>query len=90
MLVQPKRNSFDPKCEHKNFKALTMVHRLEEAGRVRDFQAEIRINCSDCGMPFKFLGHEIGISMSMPTVQPGGMLLRAPIVPEARAKEHWG
>lgn len=49
------------KCEHHNFSAQVNVNRLEESGR---FNADVRIQCAECGEPFRFLGLPAGIDLN--------------------------
>lgn len=37
------------KCPHENFHATVEVNRLSDSGR---FSADVRINCSECDLPF--------------------------------------
>jgi hypothetical protein len=52
-------------CEHKEFAASVKVERIEDIGR---FAADITINCSECGEPFRFLGLPIGLNLNGATV----------------------
>lgn len=45
-------------CKHENFTANVAVNRLEDSGR---FNADIKINCAQCGTPFRFLGLPVGL-----------------------------
>lgn len=66
-------------CEHKVFGAYVAVNRLLDTGR---FAADIRIECSECHEPFRFLGLGAGLSPYEPTVSIDGLELRAPIEPQ--------
>ena len=46
-------------CEHKDFVAVVVVHRLEDQ---KAFFAEIKIQCSHCDLPFEFIGVDEGQS----------------------------
>lgn len=48
-------------CEHKNFCVNAAVNRIEDVGR---FQADIRITCDDCGLPFLFIGLPAGLNLN--------------------------
>lgn len=69
-------------CEHFNFKANVKVARLskEDGGPIRNYFADIAINCQDCGLPFHFIGLQAGLDFDRPTVNINGTELRAPIV----------
>lgn len=53
------------KCEHLNFKANVAVNRLskEEGGEIKNYVADIKIQCADCGLPFQFLGLKPGVEL---------------------------
>ncbi len=65
-------------CGHKNFRTSVDVTRLED---IAAFCAEIRINCIDCGMVFRFKGCPGGWNLHGPTISPGGTQLTIPIEP---------
>lgn len=70
----------DPKdCTHPNFFANVKVCRLEDSGK---FIAEVRIHCTDCNEPFRFVGVTAGLRFDAPTVSIDGLELHAPIEPE--------
>jgi hypothetical protein len=48
-------------CQHEDFEAAVDVHRLEDSGR---FQADVRINCKECGLPFRFIGLPAGLDLN--------------------------
>ncbi|HSZ58578.1 MAG TPA: hypothetical protein VK797_23120 [Tepidisphaeraceae bacterium] len=48
-------------CTHEDFAAEVDVHRLEDTGR---FQADVRINCRCCGLPFRFIGLPAGLDLN--------------------------
>lgn len=49
------------KCPHNDFSLSAVVTRIEEKGR---FQADIRIRCTDCGLPFRFIGLPAGLDLN--------------------------
>ena len=65
-------------CPHMNFEADIKVIRLEDTGK---FYAEIKINCSDCKMPMKFIGMEMGLSPFEPMMSPDELIATLPIRP---------
>lgn len=65
-------------CQHEDFKASVDVARLEDVG---GFMAEIKIECSQCGLPFQFLGLEPGLDMQGATVSLDALEARIAIVP---------
>ena len=66
-------------CQHEDFVAKVGVARLEDTG---GFMAEITINCSQCGLPFQFLGLKPGIDTQGATISLDGLEARIAIVPE--------
>lgn len=69
-------------CEHEEFSAKIATARLtDDSGRVRNFVAEISINCSQCGEPFHFIGVDAGFAFRCPTVNVDATTLHAPIAP---------
>ena len=69
-------------CAHQRFSAHVGVQRLtDDGGRVRNFIAEVQVNCTDCGEPFHFLCPDTGFSFTRPTVNVGATMLHAPIAP---------
>ena len=72
-------------CEHPGFRARVETHRLtDDAGRVRNYVAEITISCDVCGEPFHFIGPGTGYSFRQPTIDVPGTTLHAPIAPGER------
>ena len=48
-------------CEHKEFDSQVTVNYLEDTGH---YQADITINCSQCGRRFKFKGLPFGVDLN--------------------------
>lgn len=70
-------------CNHDEFQAVVGVHRLaeHEGGPIRRYTADVKIRCKACGLPFRFLGVDRGMSFSRPTTSFDGDELRAPLEP---------
>lgn len=70
-------------CEHKNFKCYNRVNRLskEEGGPITSYSVEVQVRCSECGLPFHFIGLPGGSTPANPTVNIDATELRAPIAP---------
>lgn len=70
-------------CKHMNFTVLTRVNRLTDMSgdTVRDFAMDIRVECADCGLPFRFRGLPFGFDRSQPTLSVDSQELRVPIEP---------
>jgi hypothetical protein len=69
-------------CAHERFSAHVSVQRLtDDVGRLRNFIAEVQVNCADCGEPFHFVCPDTGFSFTRPTVNVGATTLQAPIAP---------
>ncbi len=73
----------DTKCLHLNFLTEAGIHRLmdREDGPVTGYTADIRIKCTDCGLPFRFLGFAAGSHFAEPRVSADALTLRAPLEP---------
>lgn len=69
-------------CPHAKFSANVKVNRLtNEHGAVTDFFADVKVECSDCKMPFSFLGMQQGLNGNKPTTDISTTEARLPIVP---------
>lgn len=66
-------------CKHFNFDAKVAVARLEDSG---GFMAEIRIHCTDCGIPMQFLGLDPGIDLQGARVSVDGLEANIAICPQ--------
>lgn len=75
-------------CEHKNFRANVQVGRLSEKddGPITSYSADVKIQCEDCGLPFRFVGLSAGAHFAEPRVSIDGLELRAPIEPAIHEK----
>jgi hypothetical protein len=72
-------------CPHLNFNAVINCNRLtkgEDDPIVVAYNAEIRINCYDCGLPFEFIGVDAGMMPDKPMASVDAQELRAPIRPK--------
>ncbi len=71
-------------CKHESFDAEVTVRRLlgSASAIVEAYGADVRINCADCGKLFRFVGVEVGLSGTEPSMSADGLELRVPIVPE--------
>ena len=65
-------------CKHENFRVDANVARLEDVGA---FSVDLRIKCTDCDMPFEWVGLPAGFSHYQPSVNIDAQEMRAPIVP---------
>jgi len=66
-------------CEHHNFAADVTVNRLEDSGR---FTADVRIECADCGTPFRFIGLPCGVDLNGAAVSVDGTEGRLAVAPK--------
>lgn len=71
------------KCEHNNFVVHHKVGRLTsgEGGPVTGFVFEAKVQCSECGQFFEFIGLPGGTSYDHPTTNFDFTELRQPIRP---------
>ena len=65
-------------CAHLDFDCFVSVTRYKKTG---EFEADLTIQCLECGMPFAFVGVPGGISSLRPTTDITTMELRMPIKP---------
>lgn len=75
---ETRRSEPNVKCSHFNFNADVKVGRLE-SGR---FTADIKINCAECGLPFRFLGLPPGLDLEGACVSVDGEEARMAIAPK--------
>lgn len=73
----------DKPCPHEDFMASVEVNRLTstEGGPVTGYSADIRVQCADCGEPFRWIGVEAGMMPDRPMVSVDETELHAPIRP---------
>lgn len=76
------------KCEHFNFKCSAAIGRLSkvEGGPITGYCADVRVNCAECGLPFRFIGIAAGNNPFEPRVSIDGTELRAPLEPALHEK----
>lgn len=70
-------------CDHPNFHAEVTVNRLADTGR---FQADVTINCAQCGIPFRFIGLPCGVDLGGAAVSIGGTEARLAIAPRGEVQ----
>jgi hypothetical protein len=78
-VTAPSREIELGSCKHMNFDAEVLVNRIEDTGA---FVADIRVKCSDCQLPFRWIGPEMGLDYRKPMVSVDRRELRAPIEPD--------
>lgn len=74
----------DRPCPHANFDAFVDVGRVtarDNDPTVIGYSAEIRVNCRDCGEPFRWTGVPVGLSPGQPMCSVDHAELRAPLRP---------
>lgn len=72
----------DRPCPHENFDSVVSVNRLTDYdGDVEAYSADIRVNCRDCGEPFRWIGAPAGLNPGHPCVSVAETELRAPLRP---------
>jgi len=70
-------------CEHHNFAANVAVNRMEDTGQ---FAADVTIRCTDCNLPFQFIGLPTGLNLEGAAVSVDATEARLAIVPYGQAK----
>ena len=75
-------------CEHMNFRCEASIGRLSqvEGGPITGYCADVRISCTECGVPFRWIGLAAGNHPSQPRVSIDGTELRAPLEPALHEK----
>lgn len=73
----------DRACPHENFACVVEVNRLSsvEGGPINAYRADIRVECGDCGEPFRWIGAPAGLSGAHPMVSVDETELHAPLRP---------
>jgi hypothetical protein len=74
----------DRPCPHEDFAATVEVNRLQRSDTdptVTGYFADIRVECTQCGEPFRWTGVEAGVSPARPMCSVDETELRAPIRP---------
>jgi len=66
-------------CAHPDFAAEVTVNRLEDTGR---FNADVRITCAACGVPFRFIGLPAGVDLNGAAVSVDGTEARLAVAPK--------
>jgi len=66
------------KCKHQNFEANCEMARIEDIGR---FVLHVRVRCSACGVPMRFLGLPLGLDYNSATVRFDGTEARLAVYP---------
>lgn len=74
-------------CEHEDFEANVNVARLEnKEGSGMRFQADVTIKCTQCGLPFRFIGLPAGIDLEGACVSIDGTEARMAIAPKGEVR----
>jgi len=70
-------------CEHENFDVAATINRMSEVdnGPIKRYQADIRIVCAECKLPFRFVGLPIGLDLTGAAVSVDGEEGRFAILP---------
>lgn len=71
-------------CLHESFDAEVTVNRLpeEEGGPIKNYSADVRVKCHDCGLPFRFMGLPYGLDLRGAAVSVNGEEARLAIAPQ--------
>lgn len=84
MPATPSQADPDKPCPHEDFSATVEVNRLTGDGDgtvPHAFSADIRVNCTQCGEPFRWIGVQAGLSGSKPMCSVDETELHAPLRP---------
>ena len=66
-------------CDHKDFAVEAAVNRLEDTGQ---FMMDLTVRCTECGVPFQFMGLEPGLDLQGAKVDLEGTTARLAIHPK--------
>jgi hypothetical protein len=66
-------------CKHESFVCEVDVNRLEDEHR---FQADVRVRCAQCSVPFRFIGLPAGLDLNGAAVSVDGTEGRFAIAPK--------
>lgn len=71
-------------CKHENFMADVQVNRLPEVegGPIKNYSADVRVECADCHLPFRFIGLPYGLDLRGASVSVDGLEGRFAIAPQ--------
>jgi hypothetical protein len=72
------------KCDHANFHANVEINRLldKDEKAVVGYSACVKIRCTECLLPFEFIGMSAGLSGAKPMVDVSAQEARLPIKPK--------
>lgn len=84
-LVSAKKET-GRECEHLNFSCECDVNRLssEKDGPVNRYCLDVRVKCTECGLPFRFIGLPTGIDLNGAAVSIDGTEGRFAIAPKGQ------
>lgn len=73
-------------CDHMNFMANVEVARLEPSkiGGTMRFSADVTIHCTECGVPFRFIGLPAGVDLNGAATSVNGEEARLAIAPRGQ------
>ncbi|MGA5506836.1 hypothetical protein [Streptomyces umbrinus] len=74
----------DKPCPHENFDAYVEVNRLtkgDDDPSIVGYSADIKVNCHDCGEPFRWTGLPAGLSPARPMCSVDEATMSAPLRP---------
>lgn len=85
-MPEVERANPDVACPHPDFRVWATVVRLGDetggTGPAEGFACELRVNCSACDEPFRWIGdYPVGLQPNRPTLDAKGYVMRAPIAP---------
>ena len=82
-LLMVKLSNETETCKHRKFRSSVNIARMED---VNQFNASVKINCLECGLPFQFIGLEVGYDSNGACVNVDGTEARLAIAPQDRQK----
>lgn len=70
-------------CAHEDFHTSVAINRLNDT---RQFQADVRVTCAQCGSPFRFIGLPAGLDLNGASTSPDGEEARLAIAPRGEVR----
>lgn len=79
----------DRACPHHKTEITAHVMHLTKGpdGPVEGYSVELRLNCTECGDRFQWIGLPMGYSPGQPMSDVEGFVLRAPVRPESMSPD---
>ena len=72
-------------CDHTEFLAEVSVNRItNDDGQVEHYNADVKVTCSQCGVPFRFIGLPAGLNLNGAATSADALEARLAIAPKSQ------